>query len=99
MVFRSNPGFVFHDSCGFEAGSANELDDVKKFIKQRAKEKKLKDQIHAIWLVNSWLMSCDIEAFLFIPRYCIPMDSSRPVTKAEEDFFSKVGTGKGKETC
>jgi hypothetical protein len=25
------------------------------------------------------------------------MDSSRPVTKAEEDFFSKVGTGKGKK--
>jgi hypothetical protein len=23
------------------------------------------------------------------------MDSSRPVTKAEEDFFSKIGTGKG----
>ncbi|KAG6328576.1 hypothetical protein ID866_10513, partial [Astraeus odoratus] len=22
LVFRSNPGFVFHDSCGFEAGSA-----------------------------------------------------------------------------
>jgi hypothetical protein len=52
MVFRSNPGFVFHDSCGFEAGSANELDDVKKFIKQRAKERDLRDQIHAIWLVN-----------------------------------------------
>jgi hypothetical protein len=36
----------------------------------------------------------------FIPhtfRYCIPMDSPRPVTKAEDDFFSKVGTGKGKE--
>ncbi|KAF8232161.1 hypothetical protein L208DRAFT_1397712 [Tricholoma matsutake] len=75
MVFRSNPGFVFHDSRGFEAGSANELVDVKNFIKQQAKQRKLRDQIHAIW-------------------YCIPMDSSRPVTKAEEDFFSKVGTGK-----
>jgi hypothetical protein len=27
------------------------------------------------------------------------MDSPRPVTKAEEDFFSKVGTGKGKKMC
>jgi hypothetical protein len=52
MIFRSNRGFVFHDSHGFEAGGANELDDVKKFIKQRAKEKKLPDQIHAIWSVN-----------------------------------------------
>jgi hypothetical protein len=51
MIFRSNQGFVFHDSRGFEAGGASELDDVKKFIKQRAKERKLPDQIHAIWLV------------------------------------------------
>jgi hypothetical protein len=54
MIFRSNQGFVFHDSRGFEAGGANELDDVKEFIKQRAKEKKLQDQIHAIWSVNDW---------------------------------------------
>jgi hypothetical protein len=52
MIFRSNQGFVFHDSRGFEAGGATELDNVKKFIKQRAKEKKLPDQIHAIWSVN-----------------------------------------------
>jgi hypothetical protein len=52
MIFESNQGFVFHDSRGFEAGSANELDDVKKFIKQRAKEEQLPSQIHAIWLVN-----------------------------------------------
>ena len=51
MIFRSNQGFVFHDSRGFEAGGVSELDNVKLFIKQRAKEKKLPDQIHAIWLV------------------------------------------------
>jgi hypothetical protein len=53
MIFRSNQGFVFHDSRGFEAGGTTELDDVKKFIKQRAKEEDLSDQIHAIWLVHS----------------------------------------------
>ena len=51
MIFRSNQGFVFHDSRGFEAGGTSELDDVKKFIKLQAKEKELPDQIHAIWLV------------------------------------------------
>ena len=31
-------------------------------------------------------------------RYCIPMeDDSRPITVAEETFFSKCGTGKGEE--
>jgi len=75
IIFRSNRGFVFHNSCGFEAGDTNKLDDVIRFIKQRAKERKLPNQIHAIW-------------------YCIPMDSPRPFTEAEKDFFSKVRTGK-----
>ncbi|KAG1738212.1 hypothetical protein EDB19DRAFT_905663 [Suillus lakei] len=29
MVFRNNPGFVFHDSRGFEAGGESEFDEVK----------------------------------------------------------------------
>ncbi|KAG2114991.1 GTP-binding protein [Suillus cothurnatus] len=49
MVFQSNPGFVFHDSRGFEAGGKSEFDQVKAFIAGRSKEIKLKDQLHAIW--------------------------------------------------
>ena len=60
MIFRSNRGFVFHDSRGFEAGGVSELDNVKLFIKQRAKEKKLPNQIHAIWLVIHILFSNNI---------------------------------------
>ncbi|KAG2115651.1 GTP-binding protein, partial [Suillus cothurnatus] len=29
MVFRNNPGFVFYNSCGFEAGGQSEFDKVK----------------------------------------------------------------------
>ncbi|KAG2141380.1 uncharacterized protein EDB93DRAFT_630607 [Suillus bovinus] len=49
MVFKSNPGFVFHDSCGFEAGSEEEFEDMKKFISERAHATKLEERIHAIW--------------------------------------------------
>ncbi|KAG2126203.1 hypothetical protein DEU56DRAFT_872939 [Suillus clintonianus] len=49
MIFRSNPGFVFHDSRGFEAGGDSEFDKVKAFIAGRSKETSLKDRIHAIW--------------------------------------------------
>ncbi|KAG1775470.1 hypothetical protein EV702DRAFT_1235000 [Suillus placidus] len=49
MVFQSNPGFVFHDSRGFEAGGDSEFDKVKAFIASRSKEPRLKDQLHAIW--------------------------------------------------
>ncbi|KAG2037865.1 hypothetical protein BDR03DRAFT_863065 [Suillus americanus] len=49
MVFRSNPGFVFHDSRGFEAGGQPEFDKVKAFIANHAKERRLKDRIHVIW--------------------------------------------------
>ena len=49
LIFRSNPGFIFHDSQGLESGSAEELELVKGFIMARAVEKELKKQIHAIW--------------------------------------------------
>ncbi|KZP32354.1 hypothetical protein FIBSPDRAFT_1036979 [Athelia psychrophila] len=48
-VFESNPGFIFHDSRGFEAGGAQELEDVKAFIFTRSDSIELEDQIHAIW--------------------------------------------------
>jgi hypothetical protein len=49
MVFQSNPKFIFHDSRGFEAGGATELDSVKAFIARRAKVKQIHEQVHAIW--------------------------------------------------
>ncbi|KAG2124959.1 GTP-binding protein [Suillus cothurnatus] len=49
MVFRNNPGFVFHDSRGFEAGGESEFDMVQAFITGRSKKTKLRDQLHAIW--------------------------------------------------
>lgn len=32
LVFWSNPGYVFHDSCGFEAGSVEQFDNMKSFV-------------------------------------------------------------------
>ncbi|KAI6138659.1 hypothetical protein BKA82DRAFT_293181 [Pisolithus tinctorius] len=49
LVFKSNPHFVFHDSCGFEAESEAEFDHMKKFVTDRAKATKLERRIHAIW--------------------------------------------------
>ncbi|KAG1793215.1 hypothetical protein EV424DRAFT_740803 [Suillus variegatus] len=49
MVFKSNPGFVFHDSCGFEAGSEEEFKSMKNFISERARATNLEERIHAIW--------------------------------------------------
>jgi GTP-binding protein EngB required for normal cell division len=49
MVFRSNPGFVFHDSRGFEAGGESEFDKVKAFITDRSKETRIQNRLHAIW--------------------------------------------------
>ncbi|KAG1893482.1 uncharacterized protein F5891DRAFT_962890 [Suillus fuscotomentosus] len=49
MVFASNPGFVFHDSRGFEAGGQSEFKKVKDFIASRSKKSRLSDRIHVIW--------------------------------------------------
>ncbi|KAF9458884.1 GTP-binding protein [Collybia nuda] len=49
MVFQNSPGFIFHDSRGFEAGGSDELQKVKRFISERSKERKLVNQVHVIW--------------------------------------------------
>ncbi|KAI6110659.1 hypothetical protein EV401DRAFT_297308 [Pisolithus croceorrhizus] len=49
LVFRSNPRFVFHDSRGFEAGSEEQFDTMKKFVADRAETTELDKRIHAIW--------------------------------------------------
>jgi hypothetical protein len=57
ITYPSSPRFAFHDSRGIEAGAeARELDSnelrtdfIQNFIDDRAKEKSLEDQLHAIW--------------------------------------------------
>ncbi|KAG1741068.1 hypothetical protein EDB19DRAFT_732542 [Suillus lakei] len=49
MVFLANPGFIFHDSRGFEAGGHSEFDQMKAFIASRLKKNALEDRIHVIW--------------------------------------------------
>ena len=51
MIFESNPGFIFHDSHGFEAGDAEELNMVQRFIEQCSRARKVNEQLHAIWCV------------------------------------------------
>ncbi|KAI6139503.1 GTP-binding protein [Pisolithus tinctorius] len=49
LVFRSNPGFVFHDSCGFEAGSTRQFDEMRKFVVEHGTMGRVNERIHAIW--------------------------------------------------
>jgi len=94
MVFRNNPGFVFHDSRGFEAGGKLQFEKVKAFIASRSKRRSLSDRIHVIWYLVIFLAY--IISHLW-HRYCIPMDEdSRSFTAAEVDFFSRCDTGSGK---
>ena len=51
FAFRSNPGFVFHDSPGFETGDKEQLQEVLSFLEEKAKSKEVGDQLHAIWSV------------------------------------------------
>ncbi|KZP27031.1 GTP-binding protein [Athelia psychrophila] len=49
MIFKSNTGFIFHDSRGFESGSVDETETVRKFLSKRAQAGEMKDQVHAVW--------------------------------------------------
>ena len=94
MIFKSNRAFVFHDSCGFEAGTTSELKKVMDFMQKRSTNKNLRDHLHMIWWVTEWSHGSASEYILF--RYCIPMnDTARPITKAELNFFAECGTGRG----
>ncbi|KAI9464880.1 hypothetical protein HD554DRAFT_2026156 [Boletus coccyginus] len=48
-------GYVFHDSCGFEAGHEDELRIVQDFVREKATARRLQDRLHAIWFVKSIL--------------------------------------------
>jgi hypothetical protein len=52
FAFRSNPGFIFHDSPGFETGDERQLQEVLSFVEERAKSTDVDDQLHAIWSVS-----------------------------------------------
>jgi antirestriction protein len=93
LVFKSNPGYIFHDSRGFETGSVDEIERVKTFIAERVKTNKLSKQIHAIWCVVNAQSSVESSQVDF--RYCLPTDTNRPVTRAEEDFFNTGVRGQG----
>ena len=90
----NNPGFIFHDSPGFEAGGKKELEDVLSFIQEKAKSKEVKDQIHAIWCVSYALSSYDSSENAF--RFCFEPDVSRPLLELESTFFNNPCAGNGK---
>ena len=66
FAFSSNPGFIFHDSPGFEAGGEKELISVQQFIEERAKATKVHDQLHAIWYCISEFMPGRTPVFAYM---------------------------------
>ena len=93
MIFDTNPGFIFHDSRGFEAGGDRELKLVQEFIAQRSKAKNVNEQLHAIWCVSTFALGNKWKTYW--GRYCIPTSDDRPITAAEKKFFNECGTGLG----
>ncbi|KAH9171506.1 hypothetical protein EDB89DRAFT_2096926 [Lactarius sanguifluus] len=49
LVFSNHRGYVFHDSCGIESGSKEELRILQEFIRRKCAERRLQDKLHAIW--------------------------------------------------
>jgi hypothetical protein len=78
IMFSKHNGYIFHDSRGFEGGSADELKTVQGFVRRRSQESRLKDRLHAIWFV-SFSLRLQPEVHKGLPfRYCVPMDCARP---------------------
>lgn len=84
---------VAHDSEGFEAGTSNEVDVVKKFIERRSKMENVNERLHLVWFVTV-ISPSDISVSLYfvLSRYCMEMNS-RPIQHAEKEFFSTPAQG------
>lgn len=48
-----HPGLIIHDSRGFEAGSATELNVLLKFLRQRLGSADSRERLDAIWFVHN----------------------------------------------
>ncbi len=49
---------------------------MQEFIRQKSREKGLKDRLHAIWFVS--FRHLQLRFRKIIVRFCIPMDNDRP---------------------
>lgn len=95
MIFPSRPGFIFHDTRGFESGRTDELDIVREFITRRAGEGSIKKQLHVIWYISA-LFEAAIHLNVCVSRYCLPTDhEARLLSAAEVNFFEECDTGHG----
>jgi hypothetical protein len=59
LIFTRKPGYVFHDSRGFEAGDEKELKIVQEFVHRKSQERRLDDRLHAIWFASFDISNCD----------------------------------------
>lgn len=60
-MFTNHDGYVFHDSCGFEAGHQDELRIVQDFVRKKANAPRLQDRLHAIWFVMLIFRICKLK--------------------------------------
>ncbi|TFK48699.1 hypothetical protein OE88DRAFT_1634323 [Heliocybe sulcata] len=49
ISYPTSPGFVFHDSRGFESGGTAESKILYDFLENRSRRNKLHERIHAVW--------------------------------------------------
>ncbi|KDQ14848.1 hypothetical protein BOTBODRAFT_109525 [Botryobasidium botryosum FD-172 SS1] len=78
LMFSSSPGFVFHDSRGFESGAIEELELVRQFIHKKANLGSMKNQLHAIWYCfsadnNRFMTAAEQEFFNTIDTGTVPV--------------------------
>jgi hypothetical protein len=58
LTFINHPGYVFHDSRGFEAGDEKELKVIQEFVRRKSQERRLNDRLHAIWFASFDICNC-----------------------------------------
>ena len=75
LISKQNNRFILHDSKGFEQGEDDNFATVAQFIKVRRNIEDIKEQLHAVWCIDSMKairMLLTDSLIGFVSRYPLP---------------------------
>ncbi|KAI1627960.1 hypothetical protein EDD37DRAFT_606741 [Exophiala viscosa] len=94
ITFPSRPDLIVHDSCGFEAGSDEEMNVVEDFLQENSSATDLAQRIHTVWFClevsdSRPKQSSTLKLFQLVAKYVKEVPLVVVATKKDQLFDRK----------